>query len=596
LRTRAVQNLVAAALLLGCLSALAAAQEDSGTTPSTLVIKAGTKVMLDLDTPMNTTTARIDDIVWFTSRDDIKVGGRMALPRGTPVRGSVVVVKPAVVNGKNQRTELQVRLEEIPLEGGGSYAISANRLKVQGEKPSSGTTAQGAIGQAAQGAILGGSITQSAKGAGIGAAAAVLVTVISNKVKSGGPTSDVDLPRGSVFETKLDRNLNIPDPAMLAKAVPAPASPKTPDTPAVAVADSATVASASTEPVAGQPEAPARGVPTFETASVSSAPPVAVSDPEKDKGDSRPDTASVATIRPSVLSVDVNLVQVDAVVRDRAGKPLGNLRREDFQVYEDGVEKHIQFFSRDQLPLAVALVIDRSGSVAPLMSEVQEAAYQALKLLKTGDQVCLFSFDSNVALLEELTTDRQRVANHIGRITAGGGTAIVDGISEALRYLETTAPDHRRAIILISDNIEGRSRASARQAVEYALETEAVVYSVKVGNAISGGILGLPVPGLPRLPLPGSGNEDAVKRITKETGGEIFDATGGASISAALTTAVDRLKLRYTLSYAGSSLKPGARSAYHRIEVRLVSRFGRPDVDYTVHARSGYYDSSQKTK
>jgi Ca-activated chloride channel family protein len=307
-------------------------------------------------------------------------------------------------------------------------------------------------------------------------------------------------------------------------------------------------------------------------------------------------TASVTTIKPTVLSVDVNLVQVDAVVRDRSGKPMSSLRQEDFRVFEDGVEKEIQFFSRDQQPLAVALVVDRSGSVAPLMNEVQNAAYQALKLLKSGDQVCLFSFAGSVELLEELTADRQRVANRIGRINAAGGTAIVDGISEALRYLDTTAPDRRRVIILISDNMEGRSRTPEEQAIAFALETEASVYSVKVRNSVSGAIFGIPVPGLPQMPVPGIGTDDPVKTIIKETGGEIFDATGGKSITAALTSVVDRLKLRYTLSYAGTSLQPDAKSSFHRIQVQLVNRFGKPDLDYTIHARSGYYDSKPRTR
>ena len=200
-------------------------------------------------------------------------------------------------------------------------------------------------------------------------------------------------------------------------------------------------------------------------------------------------------------------------------------------------------------------------------------------------------------LLEDLTSNRQRVANRIGTIRAGGGTAIVDGVAEALHYLDTVAHDRRRAVIIISDNIEGRSSTPLRQAVEFALESEAVIYSVKVGNGAGGGLFGLPgVPGISRLP--GLGTDDPVKEITKETGGEVFDATGGASIGAALTTAVDRLKLRYTFSYATphTPAKNGGSGAYHRIKVQLAQRFGKPDVDYTIHARSGYYDPPARTK
>ena len=103
--------------------------------------------------------------------------------------------------------------------------------------------------------------------------------------------------------------------------------------------------------------------------------------------------------------------------------------------------------------------------------------------------------------------------------------------------------------------------------------------------------------GSPADPILETMGNDPVKVVTKETGGEIFDATSGTSITAALTSAVDRLKLRYTLSYAGASAaSPSTKGGYHRIEVQLVSRFGKPDTDYTIHSRSGYYDAQERSK
>jgi len=137
--------------LVACIGSQAAAQNiDTLQAPDTVRIKAGTKVTLDLSTPLNSATARPDDEVWLTVRNDIRVDGVTALPRGTPIRGSVTAVKPAVVNGKNQRTEIQIRLEEIPFEKGGSLAISTPILKVQGEKAGAGasSTAVGALGGA----------------------------------------------------------------------------------------------------------------------------------------------------------------------------------------------------------------------------------------------------------------------------------------------------------------------------------------------------------------------------------------------------------------------------------------------------------------
>src|SRR5262245_34525518 len=153
---RILAKLSLAASLLIVLRVVSIPAQDTPSREATLSIKPGTKIMLDLDTPLNSTTARIEDVVWFTSRDDLKVTGKVALPRGTPVRGTVIAVKPAVVNGKNQRTEIRVRLVEIPLEVGGSFAIFAEVLTVQGEKPPGGISAQGTVGGATNGALLGG--------------------------------------------------------------------------------------------------------------------------------------------------------------------------------------------------------------------------------------------------------------------------------------------------------------------------------------------------------------------------------------------------------------------------------------------------------
>src|SRR5262245_9795316 len=95
----------AALILIVCTCWLAAAQSTgSSSTADPIRIKSGVKLMLDLETPLNSATARADDVVWFKARQDTKVDGRVAVLRGTPVRGSVISVKPAIVNGRNQQT------------------------------------------------------------------------------------------------------------------------------------------------------------------------------------------------------------------------------------------------------------------------------------------------------------------------------------------------------------------------------------------------------------------------------------------------------------------------------------------------------------
>ena len=347
--------------------------------------------MLDLDTPLNSATTRVTDVVWFKARDDVRVGGRVAMPRGTPIRASVIGVKPAIVNGKNQKTEIHVRLEEIPLESGGSLAISADNLRVEGERfgATVGSTAQNTLGQATQGAMLGGSISRSAKGAAIGAVAAVGAGILSSVLQGHGPTSDVDLPSGSVFEAKLQRPIDIPDPTMLAKNVPNIPLPNNANPPTAPNGTVATSVSISQPNSPGASDAPNPSVPTFDPLTVPETPPVANGTSEAAVNDKPAeatgrDVSEVVSRAPlKWTSILFKSTQSFETVRENRWaicvvRIFGSSRR-------DG--KEFQFFSRDKLPLAVALVIDRSGSVAPLMNQVQNAAYQALQLLKPGDQV-----------------------------------------------------------------------------------------------------------------------------------------------------------------------------------------------------------------
>ena len=599
-------------MAVGLLSSSIRAQSTSAPNSSTAAVAApvspdltvtpGEKLVLQLDTPLHTRSTRDGDRAYFKTSDEVMAGGIVAIPRGSEVRATVTQVRrPGRLTG---RAEMRLRFDDVRLPDGTILPLQASVVRAgytaiktskEGDQTLKGDGGNGSsvtiVGQGGlQGAVLGASIG-GGKGALYGGAAGAAIGLASVMLQRG---PDLDLPRDMLFELKFDRAFQVPAAiaqraVQIARSIPVGPVGSTGNYPAPvdnfpSDPDAAPVPDFSKD---NEPEPPPTGTETVDVATAGRTTPPVVVPPPGTSGNTQPSVEDVGDAEDFKLKVDVQLVMVDATVRDRSGRPMETLRREDFRVFENGLEQTIQAFSRDEYPLAVALVVDRSGSVAPYMNELRQAAYRALHQLKRGDQVCLFTFAGEVQRLEDLTTDRQRIANRIGTIQAGGGTNIVDGLFDAVYYLSLVARDRRRVVILVSDNENStRPRSSQNEVIRMAMESETVIYSVKTAGGSTPLTMRVPV-------WVGSlGKDDLVGKITHETGGEIIDAGSTGSLDSALATVIGRLKLRYTLGYnSPNAAKDGS---FRKIDVRLTERYGRPDSDYSVSARRGYYSQTER--
>ena len=580
-------------------------------------IPLGQRFILQLETAIHTRTTRSGDRVEFSTAADVLVDNQILIPNQSWVRATVTRAKRA--GRLFGRAEVHLRFDEVRLADGTVVPLKATITRVgfdpvndaQGGDPrikgEAGKT--GSIGQVAQGGLQGvliGVMTAGAKGAMYGGAAGAAIT-LAGMVLRRGP--DVDLPRATMFEAKFDQPLDISGAAVQSAALTTQSRPASAEIPSEVKAPSKQMTEAARvwrEPQP-PPAVPAAAPPaeTVSSADASSKPPDTGNPPELARPPVRgaagaipaAATASGAAPTPSAaeaqpdgvggvkLTVNVRMVLVDAVVRDRAGRMIDNLSRNDFRLYEDGVEQEIRHFSRDELPLAVALVIDRSGSVAPYISELRRIAARALEQFKPQDQVALFSFAHTVERVEDLTTDRERIARGIDRVRAGGGTDIIDALYDSVTYLAKTAPELRHAVILISDNQPTvRPAASEGETIKTAMETETVVYSVKTSGQLPA--LASRLPSL----LMGGGS---VSKVTEETGGEIIDARTVGSLDAALGSIISRLRMRYSLGYYPSASGQGM---FHTIVVRLAEGLGKPGSEYFLHARRGYYSTGKRSQ
>jgi VWFA-related protein len=134
----------------------------------------------------------------------------------------------------------------------------------------------------------------------------------------------------------------------------------------------------------------------------------------------------------SVFSVETNLVTLDVTVTDKRGRPLDRLKKEDFRVFEAGVQQNIAFFSHENRPASWGIVLDRSGSMAGMMDEVYNATLHSVEAGTHDDDIFVITFNGSVDIIQDFTSDRRRLLESTRNIIAGGSTALYDAVALAI--------------------------------------------------------------------------------------------------------------------------------------------------------------------
>jgi VWFA-related protein len=318
----------------------------------------------------------------------------------------------------------------------------------------------------------------------------------------------------------------------------------------------------------------------------------------------------------------VDLVNVTATVTDRNGRFVPGLRQEDFIVYEENELQEVTHFSNERVPVSIGIVLDTSGS---MLGEKLTHALMAIdrfltRLLSPEDEVFLYKFSNFPELVQDWTTDRQRLSRSIRRINAGGGTAMLDAIIESVP-LAQTGQNRKRAIILISDGNDTDSQSSLSEVKQLIRESEVMVYAIGIDGQADGSIFGMPpttraplppspipfpggrrprgpggviLPQLPQFQWPfpqGQGrtrvqrigddrvNASALREITDDSGGRTEIVRSSRDLDPATANIADELSRQYYLGYSSTTKKDGR---WHAIRVEAQ------DKSLRVRARRGY--------
>jgi VWFA-related protein len=278
----------------------------------------------------------------------------------------------------------------------------------------------------------------------------------------------------------------------------------------------------------------------------------------------------VAQQQQQTLSVNVDLVNVLFTVSDKSGKFITNLPKEDFKVYEDDQQQKISNFSNEtNLPLSIALLFDTSASIQGRLKFEQDAAGEFFHttLRRGTDRALLVTFDRAINLAQDFTDDAELLIKAIGKVHAGGNTALFDAAYQAMTK-KLAGQEGRHVIIVISDGDDNLSEKSIDETIEMAQKTDTVIYAVGTSSP----------------ELFGSSKERGnkyLKKLVDETGGKLFFPTKGDELTKSFLEISQELRSQYTLGYRSSNTKRDG--AYRKIRVAASNK------QFKVRARDGYY-------
>ena len=260
-------------------------------------------------------------------------------------------------------------------------------------------------------------------------------------------------------------------------------------------------------------------------------------------------------------SVEVDVVQVPAVVTDGAGRFVRGLTRADFTVLDDGRAQPISHFAAENIPLELVTAIDVSSSMRDALPTLKAAAKRFLAALEPADQTTVLAFNENIFTLARRTTDDAARERAVERMAAWGGTALYDAIIRAIDILGRQSG--RRAIVVFSDGDDQSSHAALDAVVRAAEGSDATIYAIGQGRAVR-------APALQHL----------LEQIASVSGGRAFFSPDASRLDRAFADILEDLRHQYVLSYPVPDAVRSDR--WHTIRVEAVG--GK----YHVRARQGY--------
>ncbi|HZI49127.1 MAG TPA: VWA domain-containing protein, partial [Pyrinomonadaceae bacterium] len=317
-----------------------------------------------------------------------------------------------------------------------------------------------------------------------------------------------------------------------------------------------------------------------------------------------------------VIKVSTTLVTIPVSVMDRDGRYVPNLQKEDFRIWEDGTEQEVAFFQSVDKPFSVVLMLDTSPSTSFRLEDIQDAAISFVNQLRPDDRVMVVSFNDDIKILCDFSTDRSKINRAIQRSKTGDGTRLYDAVDMVINQ-QLSRIQGRKAIVLFTDGVDTTSRRATYQStVMDAQELDALIYPVDFDTSRDMNTMGYPPPmgrpgdvwgqilggifggGVGRrgggggggrrgggYPRPSNGGDYELadrylNELANSTGGRDYQADSLQNMSTAFANVAEELRRQYSIGYYPK--RPPQAGQRRQIKVRAR----QPNL--AVRARDSY--------
>jgi len=289
----------------------------------------------------------------------------------------------------------------------------------------------------------------------------------------------------------------------------------------------------------------------------------------------RPSVSTGQNILPKAdIRVDTALVLVPAQVTNVFGTPITDLRKQDFKVFEDGVEQPITNFSFEDAPLSIGLLFDISGSMRNKIKKSTEAAAAFFKTSNREDEFFLIEFGDRPKLTVPFTSDPDEVYDRIAHTKPFGRTSLLDAIHMAMVEMKH-ARNLRKALVIVSDGGDNRSRHTEREIKNAMLESDVQVYAMGIFD-----------PGdTPKQSAEEQRGPRLLEELADQSGGREYPVTSLDDLPSISARIGNQLRNQYLLGY--SPANPERDGKYRIIKLTVTPPSEIPDM--RVYYRHGYY-------